>query len=192
MHSPFVLVWVWLSHAHCTICNSDARHIPRVEDPALDARDWAPLLSTRPQHTYSWVNNAETQIGGFSSHFCTSVSALPFLYFGFRTSAFWICQNLYCRDGKLDKHPNFNSAPPLWQWDYSTNVLFQILYNLSIGKLPLHRRGTRSSDVTWILLYAWWQDLLPQKHKMEKQRITHDISQQIHPRITESSIFAQF
>ena len=50
------------------------------------ARDWAPLLSTRPQHTYSWVNNAETQIGGFSSHFCTSVSALPFLYFGFRTS----------------------------------------------------------------------------------------------------------
>lgn len=27
---------------------------------------------------------------------------------------------------------------------------------------------------------------------MEKQRITHDISQQIHPRITESSIFAQF
>ena len=34
-----VLVWVWLSHAPALhICDSDARHSPRAEDPALTSQ----------------------------------------------------------------------------------------------------------------------------------------------------------
>ena len=53
MHSPFALVWVWLSHAHCTICDSDAHRSPTAKELALISQRLSPHLSTRPQHTHS-------------------------------------------------------------------------------------------------------------------------------------------
>ena len=68
--------WVWLSHAHC---DSDTRCSLRAEDPAFTSQRLNPLLSTRPQHTHSVLNDIRESIlliGSFSSHFRTSVSAL--------------------------------------------------------------------------------------------------------------------
>ena len=45
------------------------------------------LISLRDSHPLPTRHSREP-IGGFSSHFCISVSVLPFPYFGFRFSLF--------------------------------------------------------------------------------------------------------
>ena len=73
------LSWFGYScHMHI-ICDSDTRRSLRAEDPGFTSQRLNPLLSTRPQHTHSVLNDIRESIlliGSFSSHFRTSVSAL--------------------------------------------------------------------------------------------------------------------